>query len=201
VNKRTQEPQFATQEFINLLQTKDRQSIELLVDAYTEHLLKGALGLGFSENDAKDLVQNVWMTFVSSVEKFQGNSHPRTYLFGILFNKAREARRENSKDIFNDPIDDVVEEKFDQTTGRWVNPASNPEKFFLAAEQMEIIKNCIDKLPVNQRMAFCLQEIDDHPTVNICEILKVTTSNLGVLLFRAKNRLKECIERKSQEGL
>ncbi len=49
---------------------------------------------------------------------------------------------------------------------------------------------------VNQRMAFFLKEVEGHVSEEICNILEVSNTNLGVLLFRAKNKLRECIERK-----
>lgn len=59
-----------------------------------------------------------------------------------------------------------------------------------------MIQDCIERLPVNQRAAFCYREVEDLEMPEICKILEVTNTNLGVLLFRAKNRLRECIERK-----
>jgi DNA-directed RNA polymerase specialized sigma24 family protein len=45
-------------------------------------------------------------------------------------------------------------------------------------------------------MAFFLKEVEGHVSEEICNILEVSNTNLGVLLFRAKNKLRECIERK-----
>ncbi len=66
---------------------------ESLVHEYTESLLKGALSLGFIQQEAQDLVQSVWLTFFEVQSKFKGKSHVRTFLFGILYNKAKEKRR------------------------------------------------------------------------------------------------------------
>ncbi len=55
-------------------------------------------------------------------------------------------------------------------------------------------------VPLQQRMAFVLREVEDLSTVEICKILDVTRTNLGVLLYRARNRLRECLESKGIKG-
>ncbi len=175
---------------------------ESLVHEYTESLLKGALGLGFSIDDARDLVQSVWATFFEIQSKFEGRSHIRTFLFGILYNKAKERRREDKRLVPDEKIDELVDSHFDER-GRWRSPPLDPERFLQATQAMKLIEECLDGLPLTQRMAFCLREIDDHGTPDICKILNISVTNLGVVLFRAKARLRECIEHKAKgrEGL
>ncbi len=48
-------------------------------------------------------------------------------------------------------------------------------------------------------MAFVLREIEGMDTQEICKILEVTRTNLGVLLHRVRNRLRECLEAKGIE--
>lgn len=186
---------FASPDFVQKLIHLDHASIERVIRSYTEHLFKGALGLGFSEQEATELVQNVWGTFFDVLPNFKSKSHIRTFLFGILYNKAKEFKREKAKINKHEPIDSVMEDRFDET-GNWKNHIVDPERFMVASQTLEIIEKCLDKLPLTQKMAFCLKEIDDHGTSDICKILEVTTTNLGVLLYRAKNRLRECIELK-----
>jgi DNA-directed RNA polymerase specialized sigma24 family protein len=62
---------------------------------------------------------------------------------------------------------------------------------------MKLISDCLELLPLNQKMAFNLKEIEEEMTEEICNILSVSATNLGVLLFRARNQLRECIEKKT----
>lgn len=123
------------------------------MQAYTEHLFRGALGLSFDSNNARELVQTVWATFCDVVPRFD-------------------------------------------TAGRWSDPPVDPERFLLATETLGLIQRCLDGLPLNQRMAFYLREIEEHSSSEVCKILSVTTTHLGVLLYRARNRLRECTEGK-----
>lgn len=190
--------QVGSQEFVSQIQGRNSEVVELLVRSYTEVLYRGALGLGFDATAAEELVQNVWVTFFDVAPTFQGKSHVRTFIFGILYNKASEARRDRKRIDDGDPVEELMNSRF-AADGHWVKPPINPEQFLETVETMELIQKCIDALPLNQRMAFCLKEIDDHGSSDICNILGVTVTNLGVLLYRARNRLRECIEGKASQ--
>ena len=82
------------------------------------------------------------------------------------------------------------------TQSHWIKPPIDPEDFLLGSETLELIEKCLDGLPLNQRMAFCMKEVEEHESPEICKILGVTVTNLGVLLYRARNRLRECVEGK-----
>jgi len=190
---------FSSIEFIQKIKDRDHDKLELLVRNYTTALYRCALGLGFDSNNANELVQQTWTTFYDVVHKFEGRSHIRTYIFGILYNKASEARRQDYRIDHNDPIEDILESRFDEN-GSWKVPPKSPEEFLMASQSLDIIEECMGKLPSVQKMAFCLKEVEGHKTNDICETLGISISNLGVLLFRARNRLRECIERKSNEN-
>lgn len=184
----------ARMEEAHLLRSGEDGDRERLVAEYTEVLLKGALSLGFALDESKDLVQSVWLTFFQVAHRFEGRSKVSTFLFGILHNKAKERRRGEERRRSDREIDEIVDAYFDKS-GRWSKPPGDPERFMQAAQTMELIEKCLNGLSITQRMAFCLREIDEHGTSDICKILDVTGTNLGVLLFRAKARLRECIER------
>lgn len=184
-------------DIIIAFQNQEWSILENIIKQYTGYLLRGAFSLGYVGNQADDLVQNVWSTFFEILPRFEGNSQIKTFLYGIMINKVREQKREDSKNQKHDPIDKIMEDRFD-SNGHWVKPPINPEQFLETSQTLEIIYDCIEKLPVTQRAAFVLWEIDGNETPEICKILDVTVTNLGVLLYRAKNRLRECIEIKTK---
>jgi len=151
--------------------------------------------LGFAEQDAEDLVQDVFTTFLEKLEIFEGRSQLRTWLFGILHRKALERRRASIKDDRMDLIDEVFESRFDGN-GKWTRPPADLERLLLSKEIGEIIRGCMNGLPVNQREAFVLREIEGLDTGEICKILDVSVTNFGVLMHRARARLRECLETK-----
>ncbi len=182
-------------EFTQKLKNGDKDAMSKIVHDYSSHLFKAALGLGFDENESKELTQKTMVKFVEVVHKFEGRSHIRTFLFGIFYNHVHEARRSFKKAQSHDPIDEVAESMFDER-GNWQKDArvSSPEKFLEACQTMDIIELCLDKLPIRQKMAFTLKFVDSAETSEICNLLTVSDTNLRQLLFRAKSRLRLCVE-------
>ena len=175
-----------------------RRDPEALADAVGEHarpLFRAARALGFTQSDAEDLVQDVFTTFLERLDSFEGRSQLRTWLFGILHRKALERHRASITADRMDPIDEVFESRFDNS-GEWARPPADLERLMLSKEIGEVIRGCMDGLPANQREAFVLREVEDFDTAEICKILDVSVTNFGVLMHRARARLRECLESK-----
>lgn len=181
------------------LKARDKEALEQIVRLHTTKLFHACLGLGFTESEAEDIVQSVWITFFDVIARFEGRSSVSTFLFGILYNKASEFRKLSSRANPTENIEEVLDSHFDEH-GHWILTHSPipPDKFLESSQNMNMILKCLELLPLNQRMAFMLKEIDEEDSEEICGLLKITISNLGVLLFRARNQLRECIERKSR---
>lgn len=188
---------YSSEDLVIAFREQEWSVIEHVIRDFSGVLLRGALSLGFRGQNADDLVQNVWVTFFEKLPDFKGNSQLKTFLFGILINKSRELRREKIKFEQNDPIDSIMESRFN-ANGFWLRPPEDPSRIMEVAQSMEQIYDCIEKLPLTQRAAFCMWEIDESETNEICSILDVSVTNLGVILYRAKNKLRECIEFKSK---
>ncbi|MBI3794969.1 MAG: sigma-70 family RNA polymerase sigma factor [Nitrospinae bacterium] len=182
-------------EFVEKIREREPAAIERVVRSFTSHLHNAALGMGFDPETAEELAQDVCITFYDKAPGFEGRAHVRTFLFAILNNKAMEKRREYAKMQKHDPIDDVVSARFDKR-GHWIGSPISPEEFALSAENAEILRQCVDSLPLSQRSAFMMKEVEGLKGEEICNVLEVSATNLGVLLFRARNRLRECIEGK-----
>ena len=186
---------FAKPEFLGLLRKRDHEAIERLVRAYTRHLHNASLGMGFDHSASEELVQDVWITFFEKSPTFDGRSHVRTYPFGILSNKVAEKLRERKFEELDETVERMVDARFDGR-GRWLIPPLDPESFVLRLETGAIIEKCLEGLSQPQRMAFVLKEVEDCRNKEICAALGVSQSNLGVLLFRARNKLRECVEKR-----
>jgi RNA polymerase sigma-70 factor (ECF subfamily) len=69
----------------------------------------------------------------------------------------------------------------------------NPENALNDKEFMTVLKKCIEGLKEQQRMVFQLREIDGLSNKEICNILDLSATNLGVILYRARNSLRQCL--------
>ena len=165
--------------------------------AYLGQILRAARGAGLDPDRAEDVTQATFATFIEKASQFEGRSHVRTWLFGILYRKIAEARRGLQREQRADDIEDVLKRRF-KPEGTWANPPQ-PMKLY-GDEVRKFIEQCLEMLPTAQRMAFVLREVQELTTEEIRKILEVTSTNLGVLLYRGRNRLRECLERKGLEG-
>ena len=186
---------------IGFLERLRRREPEALAEAVRDHarpLHRAARALGFAENEAEDLVQDVFVTFLERLDQFEGRSQLRTWLFGILHRKTLERRRAAAVDDRMDPIDEVFEARFDGN-GQWTRPPADLERLLLSKEIGDVILGCMGGLPLHQREAFVLREVEGLATDEICKILSISVTNFGVLIHRARARLRECLESKGWE--
>ena len=100
-----------------------------------------------------------------------------------------------ARDRKMDNIDEVFESRFDED-GSWSRAPRAADVDLQNKELRRDISGCLDATPERQRMAFMLREVDGLDTKEICKILDVSVTNLGVMLFRIRNRLRECLEAK-----
>jgi RNA polymerase sigma-70 factor (ECF subfamily) len=169
-------------------------ALEALVRAHSGALLGAALGLGLADTDAEELVQETFAAFLKGLERFEGRSRLRTYLFGILYNKASELRRRRGREQPLEGDDPAHESRFD-ARGHWARPPQGPEEAALSKEVSEIIARCAEGLTTAQRAAFFMKEVQGADPREICNVLDVSGTHLRVILFRARVKLRECLEK------
>ena len=177
------------------IRERDREALAVVVDAYLDQIVRAARGAGLNQDQAEEVAQSTFATFIESAPRFEGRSHVRTWIFGILYRKIQEARRGFAKDRRVDDIDEVFESRFDENRS-WSRPPRGPEDDLFAKEARSEIGNCLESVPDRQRMVFVLREVEGLSTQEICKILEASVTNIGVMLFRARNRLRECMEGK-----
>ena len=181
------------------IRKRDPEAIQTVVRMYLGQILRAAHGAGLGPQQAEDVTQATFATFIETAPRFEGRSRVRTWLFGILYKKIAEARRAAGRELQTDNIDEVVEQRF-KSAGSWMRPPRPIDEQLYGTEVREGIQECLEPVPTQQRMAFILREVQELATEEICKILGVTRTNLGVLLYRVRNRLRECLETKGIEG-
>lgn len=175
------------------LRQRDAATLRRVVEDLARPLYRAARGMGFGQADAEDLVQDVFATFMTTLDRFEGRSRVSTWIFGILHRKAQERRRELARDDAQDPIDESFESQFDQA-GSWRTPPVDLERLIASSELGDAIQGCVEQLPLPLREVFVLREMQDLTTNEICKILGRTVTHVGVQLHRARARLRSCLE-------
>lgn len=182
-------------ELLDRLRRRDPVALANAVREHARPLFRAARALGFTVHEAEDLVQDVFTIFLEKIDGFEGRSQLRTWLFGILHNKALERRKSLAAEQRIDPIDEVFESRFD-ANGKWSRPPADLERLLLSKEAGELIQQCLEDLTPSQRGAFVLREVEGIESSEVCKILDVSATNMGVLMHRARIHLRECLEAK-----
>lgn len=189
---------FSDPNVLTSIKKRDPVAITALIEKYHTPLYKGALKQGLAADQAEDVVQQTWGTFFENVENFKGHSHIRTYLFGIMLNKIKELWRSNKK-YTQDDQDFEIDHYFKED-GNYLKVPQDPKDWLESKEFTTILQEELEQLSDNQRLAFILKEVEGEKTQDICNILGINATNLGVLLFRAKNILRKRIEKRLEEN-
>lgn len=177
------------------IRERDPEAIRAVLRAYLPQILRAAKGAGLEEHLAEDVAQSTFLTFLETAHRFEGRSRVRTWLFGILYKKIAEVRRKSDREHRMEDIDTVFDKNFD-ADGSWIQSPRPVDSEVYASEIQREIEACLDTVPTKQRMAFVLREVEELDTKEICKILEVTRTNLGVLLHRGRTRLRKCLQTK-----
>ena len=147
---------------------------------------------------AEDTVSETLLAALESKTVFEGRSKLKTWLVGILKHKIIDCIRARSREThLIDEGDEEIEGAifkddghFRETPRDW----STPETMLNRVQFFEILEVCVQQLPAAQARIFMLREWMEFSTDEICNQMTITATNAGVLLHRARLRLRECLE-------
>jgi len=151
-----------------------------------------------NENIAKDLVQETFLAGLKSAKNFQGKASEKTWLTSILKRKVIDYYRKINSNKGKAEVRMNFYEDGDNE-GNWIEervPQSwkNQTEIDIENEELQAqIDSCIEKLPEKYAIIFRMKNILELETEDICNELGITSSNLWVMLHRARTQLKECI--------
>ena len=171
------------------------------LDEYGDYLYRFAFMRVSDQAVAEDLVQDTFLSAYRAFSKFDGNSSVKTWLITILKNRIidyyrKASRREVSIGTVED--DDSPSDfekngfwKLDNAPHDW---GDNPESALQQSEFFEILRKCLNLLPERTAHVFTMRQIDGYNADDICKELSISSSNLWVMLHRARAQLRKCID-------
>jgi len=174
-------------------------TIESWVSQFTGDLYHRAVSMVSDPELARDLVQETFLSAIEKFSTFRGSSSPKTWLMSILNHKIVDHYRQK----FRQPIlpePEMIDQFFDHN-GEWM-PDRQPERWHESDENLldneaflSVLKICMDRLPDKWKDCINLKYILDKKSDEVCQELKITTSNFWQITHRAKLQLRACIEK------
>ncbi len=148
---------------------------------------------------AEDAVSDTLLAALEKPEGFGGQSQLKTWLVGVLKHKVVDQLRRHTREatiLSTEDGEDLDESLFDNT-GHWRTAPQDwgsPEAALGQRQFFEVMQVCCDQLPPAQGRVFMMREWLELDTEEICKELQITSTNLWVLLHRARLRLRECLQ-------
>lgn len=183
-----------------LLKKRDPALLEQIFHDTNPYLLKMLSQRSVSRETAADLIQASWEVFFKSLDRFEGRSQIKVFLGGILLNKLREHHRGQNRLVSEEDPENIMSNAF-TPDGWWKTGPADPFQSFESKQVIGFIQDCMEGLTEHQKSAFLLKEIEGEGTEGICKILGVSVTHLGVLIFRAKDKLMKCLSGKMSSEL
>lgn len=196
------------QRIIAGLRAGDETAFTEMVDRYNGSLVRVAMRYVPSRAVAEEVVQDTWIGVIEGIDRFEGRSTIKTWLYKILIYKAR-ARGERERRTVplsalagDESAPSVPTERFRGSdalwAGHWATPPrrwdGDAEERALAGEARSVIDAAIAVMPLAQREVIVMRDLSGFSSVAVCELLGLTEANQRVLLHRARSRVRAVLE-------
>ena len=193
------------------LRRGDEAAFASLVEEMTPALIRVAQAHVPSRAIAEEVVQDTWLGVIRGIDRFEGRSALRTWIFQIMLNNARtRGKREKRTLPFSffgrgreegrdEPVVDA--DRFygrrGEHPGHWARPPvewDSPEQRLAGDETRTALLEAVAALPTRQREVIALRDIQGYSAAETCNALGLTETNQRVLLHRARTKVRAALE-------
>lgn len=193
------------QEIVQQLLAGSESMFQRVVEAYGPALYAVARSIA-GEANADEVVQDAWLSAYKALPKFEGRAALKSWLTRIVANEAKSKLRKHKREFFlEDVTTNIDNDSRFHSDGHWAAPTSewhsdSPEALLTTNELKDCIGKNIAKLPQSQQAVLDLREAQGYSLDEICNILEVSSSNVRVLLHRAKDKILQVIDHFERTG-
>jgi RNA polymerase sigma-70 factor, ECF subfamily len=191
------------------LRAGDEHAFEGLVARHYATMLAVAQTYVKGRAVAEEVVQETWLGVIAGLDRFEGRSSLRTWIFSILVNQAKSRGVREARSV-----------PFAAFTPEGDEPAVDPERFRAAdepypghwrafpgdwgrsaetvvqdQETLRVVIAAIAELPAAQRTVIRMRDVEGYSSAEVCALLELTEGNQRVLLHRARSRVRAALER------
>ncbi len=185
-----------------------------LVDKYQASMLHIARLHISTQAVAEEVVQDAWLGILQGLDRFEGRSSLKTWMFRILVNTAKtRGQREGRSVPFASLGTDVDEPSVAETwfqgpgadwPGHWSTIPADwrgvPEDRLLASETLRVIGEAVENLPTMQAEVIRLRDVLGWSSEEVRNALDLSETNQRVLLHRARARVRGALEEYLMKG-
>lgn len=186
-------PEQTDEEIAHAVQKGDVESFRILVERYEPKMARYAKRFLFASDDAKDLVQEIFIKVYTNIRSFDADRRFSPWIYRIAHNEFVNSLKKKNKErgnlslfyvdvLFPHPI---AKETADNEVHR--------------REIKELLEGSLDKIDMKYRAPLMLYYLEDMDYKEVADILRIPVSTVGVRLQRGKLLLKKSIEKKGED--
>jgi RNA polymerase sigma-70 factor (ECF subfamily) len=212
-SRRVAQVEAADAQLLDALRAGDERAFAALVREYHSSLVRVARIYVSTQASAEEVAQETWVGVLNGLDRFEGRSSLRTWIFRILTNIAKTRAQRDGRTLpfsaLQDPgrvpeaavdADRFLDPEHPRWPGHWaIKPEAWPEDALLAAETRDRIAEAIEALPASQRAVITLRDVEGWDGAEVCNALGLTETNQRVLLHRARSKVRGALASYLQE--
>ena len=192
---------------LDALKAGDEGAFRALIQRHHGPMLRLAMAYVRDRGVAEEVVQETWLTCLRSLDKFEGRSSLKTWLFGIVMNLARSRKRKEARILpfasfwqrdDSDKKRPTVDPSRFGTDDLWASRPDSwsnvPESKLLSIETLQRVKQAIESLPAKQREVITMRDVAGLDADEVCGLLSISAENQRVRLHRARAAVRKTLE-------
>lgn len=198
-------------ELVASLRAGDEAAFTELVERLQPSMVRIAMIYTPSQAVAEEVAQETWIAVLKGLDRFEGRSSLKTWIFTILTNRAKTRAQREGRYVPLELNDEFESEPTVDPSRFYASDTPNanhhwtpegtphpwdsiPEEHLLSEETQAQIMQAIDALPHNQREVIRLRDVEGLSSSEVCNILSISETNQRVLLHRARARVRQALE-------
>jgi RNA polymerase sigma-70 factor, ECF subfamily len=186
------------QQLVMRLRAGDEEAFIELVHRHHAPLIRLARTFVDRTDIAEDVAQETWLAMLTGIDRFEGRSSLRTWLYQICLNRARTIGAREHRAVPTDLIGPAVEAEQFTPTGTWTSPPTpwpaSPNGPFDDGDLVAAIRDAITELPNMQQPVVTMRDVDGLSGAEVCHVLSISEANHRVLLHRGRNQIRRSVD-------
>jgi len=198
-------------DLIAALRAGEEDAFAQLVDTYAASLMRVAALYVRDRAVIQEVVQETWLGVLRGIDRFEGRSSFRTWLFRMLTNIAKTRAVREARTVPFAALSDEADDEPSVSADNFLGPGTawpghwttgpdawrTPLDDLLTGETRQQLERAIEQLPPTQRRVVTLRDVEGWSSREVCNALEISEANQRVLLHRARTRLRETIDRRA----
>ena len=197
-------------ELIQRLRAGDEAAFMDLVDLLGPSMLRVARMYVSSQAVAEEVVQDAWIGVLKGIDRFEGRSSLRTWIFRIVTNIAKTRGQREGRSVPFTALagDDLDAPSFDPAMfvgsddpsgpGHWSTVPRDwrtvPDERLLGNETLQVVNRTIEALPPMQAEVIRLRDVQGWTSAEVRNALDLSETNQRVLLHRARAKVRRALD-------